>query len=389
VSAIWSRVRSSASSAGDTAAPTETAGTEEPTAEPSYELHTVEPPDSDVGILVGDDMLIVGSDTIPEELIEEILQIQIRGEDAIYAHEVISLGQTATEGEVYDVAAVDIPGYRRFTDLNTAHHEEGWQRIAGGEFAANHQLQGALPLDDDGYMAIGSGAVSHLVHAGAYAKQAAGFDIVVNRAWGEALGLPQGNAMLISTGSFSPQAVRPRLEKVLGDDYSIQDLDAVAQFGLDPDAFNVVRPVGTFADAVGVFRYTPLGDGRIQPDPAWVAEYIVTDTVPILGRVTCNKHMMPQLKAALAEVVESGLAHEINYHVGCYHPRFIANSTQLSNHSFGLAIDINSLENQRGTRGQMHRGVVAIFKKWGFAWGGDWHYTDPMHFELERIVNPG
>ena len=32
----------------------------------------------------------------------------------------------------------------------------------------------------------------------------------------------------------------------------------------------------------------------------------------------------------------------------------------------------------------MDRDVVAIFKKWGFAWGGDWNYTDPMHFELSR-----
>ena len=23
-----------------------------------------------------------------------------------------------------------------------------------------------------------------------------------------------------------------------------------------------------------------------------------------------------------------------------------------------------------------------------FAWGGDWRYTDPMHFELNRLVRP-
>ena len=33
--------------------------------------------------------------------------------------------------------------------------------------------------------------------------------------------------------------------------------------------------------------------------------------------------------------------------------------------------------------------VVAIFKYWGFGWGGDWSFTDPMHVELARIVNPG
>jgi hypothetical protein len=31
--------------------------------------------------------------------------------------------------------------------------------------------------------------------------------------------------------------------------------------------------------------------------------------------------------------------------------------------------------------------VVEIFKRWGFAWGGDWQYTDPMHFELTTILS--
>ena len=34
----------------------------------------------------------------------------------------------------------------------------------------------------------------------------------------------------------------------------------------------------------------------------------------------------------------------------------------------------------------MDRTVVAVFKKWGFRWGGDWRYTDPMHFELGTII---
>ena len=33
--------------------------------------------------------------------------------------------------------------------------------------------------------------------------------------------------------------------------------------------------------------------------------------------------------------------------------------------------------------------VVAVFKKWGFAWGGDWRWTDPMHFELAETRRPG
>jgi hypothetical protein len=148
--------------------------------------------------------------------------------------------------------------------------------------------------------------------------------------------------------------------------------------------------VGSVADAVGVFNYTVIGGGRIAPDPAWVRSHIATEQVPILGTVTCNRLMMPQLRSALQAIVDRGLADEIHpgEYAGCYYPRFIAGSTTLSNHSFGLALDLNVPGNQRGTVGEMDRGVVDAFKEWGFAWGGDWNYTDPMHFEMARLVDP-
>ena len=166
--------------------------------------------------------------------------------------------------------------------------------------------------------------------------------------------------------------------------------DVVAREGLDPDVVQTAVVVGTIADAVGTYRYTVLGGGKIEPDPAWVASHIATETVPILGVVTCNSLMFPQLRAALAEVQSRGLADKIHpeQYAGCYYPRFIAGSTTLSNHAFGLALDLNVPGNQRGTAGEMDREVVAIFKKWGFGWGGDWRWTDPMHFEMNRLVQP-
>ena len=120
---------------------------------------------------------------------------------------------------------------------------------------------------------------------------------------------------------------------------------------------------------------------------------IRTESVPILGQVTCHKVMLVQLRAALSEVVSRGLASEIHpdEFAGCYYPRFIGYDPAkgLSLHSWGIAVDLNVPGNQRGTVGEMNRNVVAIFKKWGFAWGGDWNYTDPMHFELASIVRPG
>ncbi len=213
---------------------------------------------------------------------------------------------------------------------------------------------------------------------------------MVNTAWGDELGIPSGNALMVRTGTTSPQPLRPRITRIVGGTATIQDLDVVAREGLDPKATQTAFTVGGASAAIGTFRYTAIGGGRIQPEQSWVDSHISTEEVPILGAVTCNRYIMPQLRAALTEIVTRGLADKIHpgEYAGCYYPRFIAGSTTLSNHSFGTALDLNVPGNQRGTVGEMDRSVVAIFKKWGFAWGGDWNFTDPMHFEADRIVDP-
>ncbi|WP_435769573.1 M15 family metallopeptidase [Nocardioides sp. SYSU DS0651] len=351
--------------------------------------HTVEAPGTFDGQQYGDDLLVVSDETISEEMLEQITSIKVRGKKAVVAHERLAYGQFSVENQVFNIAAVDPAEYRRFTGDRSATFQDQWDRIAGGEIAVDQDLQEQVPVDDDGYVQVGK----QRIHLGAWSPAAVdSVDAMVNKKWGETLGLPEDNAVIINTGLASPQVVRERIEKALGQGaVSITALDIVQQAGIDLDTYQNVIPVGAFSDAVGVFRYTPIGGGRIAPDPAWVKKYIVTETVPILGRVTCNRYMMPQFKAALAEIQRTGLADKINpgEYAGCYYPRFIAGSTTLSNHSFGLAFDINVPGNQRGTVGELDRGVVAIFKRWGFAWGGDWSWTDPMHFELERIVSPG
>jgi hypothetical protein len=351
--------------------------------------HSVDPPGKLEGPQYGDDLLLVSQQTIPDDLLAKLTGIKVRNRPGIVAYDQFSYGQFSVENKVFNIAAVDPASYRRFTGSRSATWQEQWDRIAGGEIAVADRLQKQLPVDGKGFLTVGK----HQIHVGAWSPATVdSVDVMVNKKWGETLGLRKDNALLVNTGTASPQVVRERIEKAVGaETFAIIALDIVAQTGIDPDAFATVVPVGSFGDAVGVFRYRPIGGGRIAPDPAWVEKYIVTDTVPILGRVTCNRYMMPQLKAALADVVKMGLAHEIHpeEYAGCYYPRFIAGSNTLSNHSFGLALDFNVPGNQRGTVGEMHRGVVAIFKKWGFAWGGDWAWTDPMHFELARIVKAG
>ena len=349
--------------------------------------HAVDAPGRFNGRLYAADMLVYGKDSMSPSTVAEIRRL--RGVQQVDS---LSMAEVVIENRALTVAAVDPGSYRHFTHSKSANTDEVWDRVAGGEVAVLRGLRDKLPLDPSGFLKMGSSADVPSVHVGAYAPQVyTAIDAVVNEKWGSELGLKSSNALLISTGKRSPQSLRKEIEKIAGDDASVQLLDAVARFGLDTSVQQTTFVTGSVGDAVGTFNYTVLGGGKIAPDPAWVASHIATQTVPILGSVTCNKLLFPQLRAALQEIVDVGLADKIHpdEYAGCYNARFIAGTTTLSNHSFGLALDLNVPGNLRGTVGEMDRTVVSIFQRWGFTWGGDWRYTDPMHFEMNSVVTPG
>ncbi|WP_121257475.1 M15 family metallopeptidase [Nocardioides ferulae] len=357
--------------------------TARPAADPA---HAVEPPGPREGSIAPADILVTAGETISDGTVEAI-----RGLEGVLDVEVLSIAQVTIENEAIQVAAVDPATYRNFTPYPTPDAQDVWDRVAGGELALRPALEKKLPLDDADFLRLGVAEDASEIHVGAWAQQAVDVDAVVNRRWGDTLGMTPGNALLVRTGAtVAPQPLRKPIQRLVAGEASVQMVDVMAREGLDPDARQIAVTVGSVAEAVGVFRYTVIGGGRIAPDPAWVRAHIATEEVPILGTVTCNKALFPQLRAALTEVVSRGLADEIHpdEYAGCYYPRFIAGSTTLSNHSFGLALDLNVPGNGRGTVGEIDRDVVAIFKSWGFAWGGDWRWTDPMHFEMDRIVEP-
>jgi len=361
-------------------------GTTGSTATPTIEEnHTVPPPGPrGPGIVAPADILVVRPDTIDDETVKAIKHVK-----GVTSVTVISLAEATIENHAISIAAVDPATYRTFVPA-AVDFQEAWDRVAGGELALKDRLQNKVPLDANGYLKLGGAEDAPLVHVGAYSPQQPLVDAVVNQTWVKTLGMTPDNALLVRTGKNAPKPIRHKIEKLLGADTSAQLIDKATRFGLDPTAQQIAVVTGSVGEAVGVYRYTVLGGGHIAPDPAWVRDHITTEVVPILGAVTCNKVIFPQLRAALQDVVEQGLTAAIHpdQYAGCYYPRFIAGTSTLSNHAFGLALDINAVENQRGTVGQIDRGVVAIFEKWGFTWGGDWHYTDPMHFEANSIVTP-
>ncbi|MDJ0768090.1 MAG: M15 family metallopeptidase [Ilumatobacter sp.] len=142
--------------------------------------------------------------------------------------------------------------------------------------------------------------------------------------------------------------------------------------------------------ALGEPWYTLTADGSISMHPTWQAanlapgRVLLNETIRIRAR--CHVQVEPALRAALAEVAAAGLAGAIdvanaNSAGGCYVPRYSRTSGFLSRHTYGMALDTNTQSNCNGCVPQMDCRVVRIFRKHGFAWGGNFRRPDGMHFE--------
>lgn len=163
----------------------------------------------------------------------------------------------------------------------------------------------------------------------------------------------------------------------------------------DTSKYPKLSPVrGSF----GRFYYREASGGRIQVDPKWVAENIVTITLPGLNRqVQVHKNAASRFikaftyikngsvtingrKVPLLSLIDSMDGTYVTRHVN-WNP-----SNGLSNHSWGAAIDINASDHFRyvnpGNEPYDPNLILweKAFKPAGFSWGNS--YADAMHFEL-------
>lgn len=67
--------------------------------------------------------------------------------------------------------------------------------------------------------------------------------------------------------------------------------------------------------------------------------------------------------------------------------RKIAGTNTWSNHSGGVAVDIDATQYPQGQRRKVPPAwLIALFAQWGWGWGGGWNHADPMHFEFTSTV---
>ncbi|MEU4238207.1 M15 family metallopeptidase [Actinoplanes sp. NPDC026619] len=116
------------------------------------------------------------------------------------------------------------------------------------------------------------------------------------------------------------------------------------------------------------------------------------DMVRIKADTTGTKVNVHKRIAALADILldeTEKRGYRLNPKTcGGYVNRPIKNTKKPSNHSWGLALDLNWDKNPESRDGKNHTNLPAwvaqLWGRYGFAWGGNYHghHKDPMHFEF-------
>ncbi|MGZ5298188.1 MAG: M15 family metallopeptidase [Actinomycetota bacterium] len=218
-------------------------------------------------------------------------------------------------------------------------------------------------------------------------------ELMVSKATGAAIGVhrqrylllqPRGGASITST-----ELIR-RLRPLLPADLGIYRRVQVRAPGETPffRSGDAVLPPVMIKALFGEFaaRPSPGRPGYLDIDPAWVRAHIVTVTVPLLGEVTCNRALIPQLRDAMSSLQRRGLGSLIDSYAGCFAPRFVNRdpTAMLSHHAWGIAFDCNFAGNAYGEVPHQDPRLVRTMERFGFIWGGTFIVPDGNHFEYRR-----
>ncbi len=147
----------------------------------------------------------------------------------------------------------------------------------------------------------------------------------------------------------------------------------------------------TLKKMLGEFAFRPAGGSAIEIDLNWRLRNIAYrhSFTDIRLRNNCHKVVIEAIQGALTEIRQRGLQRHVNVaNANRYGGCFVARYNRLagtfgspSRHAYGAALDINTTENHQWAVPRMNCEIVRIFRKWGFAWGGNFWPTDGMHFE--------
>ena len=293
-----------------------------------------------------------------------------------------------------DVAAVDPASFAPFlppADRATLAAIENGEGILGSTSASVRRLGPGALLELGGGRRIRIAAVLPDELLGAA-------ELLVSKDAGRRLGVTRDRYLLIrpvEAASVTSRSLRRLLQPLLPRDLGVFGRVQVRAPGETPyfRAGDAVLPPVLLKALFGEFAARPASGqpGILHVDPSWTRSHIVTTRIPLLGEVTCNRGIVPQLRGAMRELRDAGLGRLITSFHGCFVPRFISRdpTSLLSHHSWGVAFDVNLRGNYYGVTPHQPPRLVDTLRRWGFLWGGMFVVPDGNHFEYRRAPDEG
>lgn len=215
---------------------------------------------------------------------------------------------------------------------------------------------------------------------------AGGEDLIMSSATGASLGVT-AVARVEIVGFAKPADVYAALRArgfALGTLYRVRT-------SWDPPNPDATLGFATMKLELGEFAFRPTSSAAIIIEDAWRMSNIswLHRYAALPLRNNCHRKVIEAIEGAFRDIVKAGLRDRIDLrnsrrYGGCHVARYNRLAGLFgspSRHAFGAAIDLNTTTNAQGARPQMDCRIVRIFRKWGFAWGGNFWPADGMHFE--------
>ncbi|HSP27270.1 MAG TPA: M15 family metallopeptidase [Ilumatobacteraceae bacterium] len=262
-----------------------------------------------------------------------------------------------------------------------------------GETSAG--LRGATAGDTAQLVAASGGIVVFRIAAILPDARVGGAEFLMSNAAADRLGVTELRRALL----WNPSS-RGAMDSALAANALVSTSIRIRRSWDPPDPDDTIGMARTKA-LLGEFAYRVNANDSVSQDAAWVAaslpsgRVLLNDSIQITAR--CHNVIEPALRAALAEIAAQGLGGTIdvanaNAYGGCHQARFnrlTPDSTVgfLSRHSWGMAFDTNTVGSCQGCAPPDFAtrpggcSAVQIFRKHGFAWGGNFLTRDGMHFE--------
>ncbi|WP_311922613.1 C40 family peptidase [Microbispora sp. H10836] len=164
-------------------------------------------PVAPLGRLVRPHLFVVANRPLPPEVVEKVRRVK-----GVTAAEVTGAADVSVDGKRVPTMGVDPSTFRSYTPKVTASSDELWRNIAAGDMAVSFEL------GNDGGVQLGSQVQSggRRLRIGAYATVGMGsIAAIVSKGTAAALGIPDGNALVVSAPKVDSRKLRLRLLKIL------------------------------------------------------------------------------------------------------------------------------------------------------------------------------